>query len=110
MGCYQMALKRYALRIEEGYEFSYKSCVTCDYIHGPFLIETKFLKENFLPQIELQDPFIWIDFFLNIQKKKKSVYSFVCPDVLFQSTIENLVDISRSTWQNMAIHLLYSLE
>lgn len=69
------------------------------------MVQTKFLKENFRSQTELQDPFVWIEFFLNVQKKSKSVFPLVCPDVLFQSKIENLVEISKSKWQKLAINL-----
>lgn len=79
-GCFQTAYRNYTLKYVDGYDESFHECVFCDYIQGPFVTTTKYLKQNKFQNFNEKSG-LYEDWFLGIfQKGKETV---VCPDSMF---------------------------
>jgi len=78
IGCYQRALRNFTLVYHEGYDESFKECVFCDHVDGPFVIRTRdALRLKFDEHISLG---VFENFFFRIGYDN----TIVCPDSMFR--------------------------
>ncbi|XP_045215787.2 uncharacterized protein LOC123566028 isoform X2 [Mercenaria mercenaria] len=96
-GCFQSVYRNYTLKYIEGYDESFHECVFCDYIQGPFVTTTSYLKQNVFQEFDESNG-LYEDWFLRLfQKGKETV---VCPDAMFN--VDNRTAQSDSNWTNFA--------
>ncbi|XP_060585005.1 uncharacterized protein LOC132740964 [Ruditapes philippinarum] len=79
-GCYQLMYRNYTLKYISGYDESFHECLFCDYIQGPFLTSSKYLKSNVFGDFN-ENNGLYEDWFLRIFKKKEE--TVICPDSMF---------------------------
>ncbi len=97
-GCYQAVIKNYTYHVFEGYDMSYNSCIYCDYIGGPFAARTSLLKQ--LISSECNDVTMFVDLWI---KARNDHIGMVCPDVMFETTGTDGVDVkNRTYWITLA--------
>ncbi|TPP64862.1 hypothetical protein FGIG_00778 [Fasciola gigantica] len=104
LGCYQISLKNFTLRIRPGYEQSTNSCVHCDYISSPILIS----RELFIRAMQyssVSGSLAFLDLFVRLihggLDRIKFPRAVVCPDVLFhiRHDSDHVLDrVDKNTW------------
>ncbi|XP_070554223.1 uncharacterized protein [Ptychodera flava] len=77
MGCHQTLFRNWTLNYRSGYYKSFKECVYCGYLPGPFLAETQALKSLGFDK-SLPASVMFEDFFLRMRSD-----AVVCPDAMF---------------------------
>ncbi|XP_045212636.1 uncharacterized protein LOC123563736 isoform X2 [Mercenaria mercenaria] len=98
-GCFQTVYRNYTLKYIEGYDESFHECLFCDYIQGPFVTTTSYLKQNVFQEFD-ENNGLYEDWFLRIfQKGKETV---VCPDAMFNVNTSIKSTRSDSSWKNFA--------
>ncbi|XP_053392000.1 uncharacterized protein LOC128554713 [Mercenaria mercenaria] len=96
-GCFQIVYRNYTLKYIEGYDESFHECVFCDYIQGPFVTTTSYLKQNMFQEFD-ENNGLYEDWFLQLfQKGKETV---VCPDAMFY--VNNQIEILHSNLAKFA--------
>ncbi|CAM1311603.1 Uncharacterised protein at_DN2433 [Pycnogonum litorale] len=81
IGCEQIRLKSYVLNYVGGYDYSLHSCVACDVISGPFVVNTNSLNNFDLDKSLINEAQQFEDFFIRRSRILKK--SWVCPDSMF---------------------------
>lgn len=78
--CYAMGVRNYTMKLVDGYDLSYNSCIYCDYISSPFVIRKHYFLDN-LDESQDRD-MLFVDFFTKM-KNFDNTTTLVCPDVMF---------------------------
>ncbi|XP_053406072.1 uncharacterized protein LOC128559083 [Mercenaria mercenaria] len=96
-GCFQSVYRNFSLKYFEGYDESFHECVFCDYIQGPFVTTTSYLKQNLFREL-YENNGLYEDWFLRLFQRGKE--TIVCPDAMFY--VNNGTEISDSNWIKFA--------
>ncbi|XP_021348237.1 uncharacterized protein LOC110447110 [Mizuhopecten yessoensis] len=95
-GCHQMVYQNYTLVLQDGYTMSLHECIQCDFIEGPFLIQTELFKNVRFDEHIIASGFME-DFFLRLQHEHHAT-SFVCPDTMFY-VAKQLTNLHKDDWK-----------
>ncbi|XP_064626127.1 ribitol 5-phosphate transferase FKRP-like [Lineus longissimus] len=96
-GCFQSVYRNYSLKYFEGYDESLHGCTFCDYIHGPFVTSTKYLKEHPFNASLIETNGLYEDWFLRIVLQNGE--TVVCPDSLFHAQRLDTPHTRNKDWQ-----------
>ncbi|KAA0194862.1 hypothetical protein FBUS_05059 [Fasciolopsis buskii] len=104
LGCYQISLNNFTLRIRPGYEQSTNSCAHCDYIASPILISRR-LFVRAMQHSSLPSRLALLDLFVRLIHSGLDTITLpravVCPDVMFHmqhDPDQALTNVDKKTW------------
>ncbi|XP_045212642.2 uncharacterized protein LOC123563739 [Mercenaria mercenaria] len=98
-GCFQTVYRNYTLKYIEGYDESFHECLFCDYVQGPFVTTTEYLKQNSFQNMNENDG-LYEDWFLRMFQKGKEI--IVCPDSMFHVDGQVQIVKTESDWKQFA--------
>ncbi|XP_064625523.1 uncharacterized protein LOC135486572 isoform X2 [Lineus longissimus] len=96
-GCFQSVYRNYSLKYFEGYDESLHECIFCDYIQGPFVTSTKYLKEHRFTAHLKETNGLYEDWFLSIFLHNGE--TVVCPDSMLHVRQTDTSSARRNDWQ-----------
>ncbi|XP_060585020.1 uncharacterized protein LOC132740973 [Ruditapes philippinarum] len=79
-GCFQSVYRNYTLKYISGYDESFHECLFCDYIQGPFVTSTSYLKTNVFGDFNENDG-LYEDWYLGMYQRGDE--AVLCPDSMF---------------------------